>query len=88
MVGAMKEKTYTYNRMEVADAAGVTVDVVRMEEKKGTFGTASGLCAWVVAKMLTREILKENGISVAGNESVELGGGMTFIPMEEHEFGA
>ena len=36
MIREMKEKKYIFNRMDIADAAGTTVDVVRMEEKKGT----------------------------------------------------
>ena len=49
----LKMVEYRYTRGDVAGAAGVSVDVVRMEERKGTFETLEGLCRWVVVKMLS-----------------------------------
>ena len=48
----MKAEVYEYSRNEVAEAAGCSPDVVRMEQKKGTFDTAWGFVRWVMAKRL------------------------------------
>lgn len=46
------KKEFSFDRAMIAEAAGVSVDAVRFEERKGTFGTLYGLCSWVIGKRL------------------------------------
>ena len=77
----MKEKQYSITRRELADIAGVSVDVVRMEEKKGTFGTALSIFEWAIGKRLL------SGSVIIDQQEAQMEA-LGYVPMEEHEFSA
>ena len=79
----MKQEEYRYSRGEVAEAAGVSTDVVRMEQKKGTFDSVWGLARWVVAKKLLQD-----GVScykMAEHKEKDYGDGVTLVLDDEQK---
>lgn len=52
MLIIMKAEEYSYNRVEISDLAGVSLDVVRKESAKGTFNNLDGLIGWILGKRL------------------------------------
>ena len=81
----MKQEEYKYSRGEIAEAAGVSTDVVRMEQKKGTFGSVWGLARWVVAKKLLQG---GNRYGEPEPKEKDYGDGVTLVLDDEQKEGS
>ena len=49
----MNKDRYSFDRADIADAAGVGIEVVHKEARRGTFYDLDSLCRWVVCKRLS-----------------------------------
>ncbi len=78
----MNEEKYNFKRSEVAEAAGCSSDVVRMEQKKGTFGSCWGMVRWVMAKRLLSGGSIEKPVVKAAHEE-----GLGYEPDHDHDKG-
>jgi len=83
----MKTEKYEFDRVGVAGAACCSADVVRMEQKKGTFDTCWGLVRWVMAKRLLSGGSMKNPVMKIVGENLADDDGMHYEPDESQEEG-